>query len=167
MEQENNFTIELTTDNKWFSICAEMMAASDPWKTLGVEYNHCMKAFEGPCKEVYVATHNNSIAGFAILQVCGSFRGYIQTLFVHKDLRGNGIGTIMLQFCEKRIVSISPNIFICVSSFNKGAIKLYEEFGFIKVGILSNFVTDGFDEWLLRKTVGPIAGYLPPDEQAG
>jgi [ribosomal protein S18]-alanine N-acetyltransferase len=167
MQQENNISIELTTDSKWFSTCAEMMAASDPWKTLGMDYNHCVNAFEGPCKEVYVATHNKTIAGFAILQVCGSFKGYIQTLFVHKDLRGEGIGKKMLQFCEKRILSVSPNVFICVSSFNTGAIKLYEEFGFIKVGILSNFVRNGFDEWLLRKTVGPIAGYIVPDEQAG
>ena len=162
MQQENNFSIELTTDSKRFSTCAEMMAASDPWKMLGMDYNLCVKAFEGPCKEVYVATHNNTIAGFAILQVCGSFKGYIQTLFVHKELRGQGVGKKMLQFCEKRILSVSPNVFICVSSFNTGALKLYEAFGFIKVGILSNFVRNGFDEWLLRKTIGPIAGYIPP-----
>jgi [ribosomal protein S18]-alanine N-acetyltransferase len=167
MQQENNIVFELTTDSKLFSDCATMMAASDPWLTLGIDYNSCLRAFEGPCKEVYVVTYHNTIAGFAILQVCGSFKGYIQTLFVHTNMRGKGIGRKMLQFCEKRILSISPNMFICVSSFNKGAIKLYNAVGFVQVGVLTNFVRNGFDELLLRKTVGPVIGYIPPDIQAG
>jgi ribosomal-protein-alanine N-acetyltransferase len=167
MQQEINFQIDLTADSKVFSTCAAMMAASDPWVTLGIDHNNCLKAFEGMGKEVYVVTYHHTIAGFAILQVCGSFKGYIQTLFVQNDMRGKGLGKKMLQFCEKKILSISPNIFICVSSFNKGALKLYEEFGFIHIGVLPNFVRNGFDELLLRKTVGPIAGYIPPGEQAG
>jgi [ribosomal protein S18]-alanine N-acetyltransferase len=165
MQPKNNFEIKLTTDSKVFNECAAMMAASDPWITLGIDFNHCVKAFEGPCKEVYVATLNNTIAGFAILQLCGSFKGYIQTLFVDKDMRGGGIGKKILQFCEKKILSISPNIFICVSSFNTGAIKLYEAVGFEQVGVLHNFIRTGFDELLLRKTVGPTAGYTPPGVQ--
>ena len=166
MQEGINFHINLTTDSQVFSACATMMAASEPWITLGIDHTSCLKAFEGTGKEVYVAIDHNTIAGFAILQVCGSFKGYIQTLFVRNDMRSKGLGKKMLQFCEKKILSISPNIFICVSSFNKGALKLYEEFGFIQVGLLPNFVRDGFDELLLRKTVGPIAGFIPRDEQA-
>jgi ribosomal-protein-alanine N-acetyltransferase len=61
-----------------------------------------------------------------------------------------GFGKMLLQFCEERILKISPNIFICVSSFNEGAIRLYNEFGFKPVGELDN---------LLRKTAGPMVGY--------
>ena len=50
-------------------------------------------------------------------------------------------------------------VFICVSSFNKGAIRLYNNFGFRLVGELENFVKEGFSELLLRKTVGPRVGY--------
>jgi len=57
------------------------------------------------------------------------------------------------------MLKISPNIFICVSSFNKGAIKLYDDFGFKLVGELNDFVKVGFTELLLRKTFGPIAGF--------
>jgi ribosomal-protein-alanine N-acetyltransferase len=70
-----------------------------------------------------------------------------------------GLGRKLLQFCEDRILKISPNIFICVSSFNVGAIKLYYEFGFKLVGELEDFVKKGFTELLLRKTFGPIVGY--------
>ena len=99
------------------------------------------------------------IAGFVILQIGGTFKGYIQTICVDEAFRSKGIGKRLLQFCEERILKISPNIFICVSSFNKGAIKLYEEFGFKLVGKLDNFVKEGFTELLLRKTFGPMAGY--------
>jgi ribosomal-protein-alanine N-acetyltransferase len=69
------------------------------------------------------------------------------------------MGTRLLHFCEERIRKISPNIFICVSSFNKGAMKLYYEYGFKLVGELNDFVREGFTELLLRKTYGPIVGY--------
>ena len=51
-------------------------------------------------------------------------------------------------------------MFICVSSFNSGAIKLYYEFGFKLIGEMENFVKEGFTELLLRKTVGPRVGYI-------
>ncbi len=164
--QSENIEIKLTGESEIFQQCAAMMAASDPWITLGMNYAYCLKAFDGPCKEMYVATNQDAIAGFAILQVCGSFKGYIQTLFVNKEIRGKGIGRRMLQFCEQRILEMSPNIFICVSSFNKGAIKLYKEFGFEHVGVLRNFVKKGFDELLMRKTFGPVAGYTPHDVES-
>ena len=140
-------------------ICAKMMSKSDPWITFKMDYDQCQKAFEGDCKEIYVLEFENGIAGFVIIQICGSFKGYIQTICIDDMYRNKGFGKKLLQFCEERVLKISPNIFICVSSFNKGAIKLYYELGFKLVGELNNFVKDGFTELLLRKTFGPIVGY--------
>jgi ribosomal protein S18 acetylase RimI-like enzyme len=140
-----------------------MMFKTDPWITLGMDQARCRSAFDGECKEVYVLKEGDAIAGFAILQVCGSFKGYIQTLCVDEAWRGQGLGTRLLEFCEQRILKISPNIFICVSSFNTSAIKLYERFGFKLVGELKDFVKAGFSELLLRKTFGPMVGYQPPN----
>jgi ribosomal-protein-alanine N-acetyltransferase len=159
MKAEEKLVISLTTDTQIISTCAQMMTASDPWITLAMNYEQCLLAFDGPCKEIYVAEYENKIAGFVILQICGTFKGYIQTICVSKDFRGRGFGKKILQFCEQRILQISPNIFICVSSFNKGAIKLYYQFGFKLVGELEHFVKDGFTELLLRKSVGPMLGY--------
>jgi len=133
-----------------------MMSISDPWITLEIDYNQCLKAFEGSEKEIYVVEIEKEIAGFVILQVGGTFKGYIQTICIGETYRGRGLGKKLLQFCEDRILKISPNIFICVSSFNKGAIRLYDEFGFKLVGELDNFVKKGFTELLLRKTTGPL-----------
>jgi ribosomal-protein-alanine N-acetyltransferase len=157
--QKGKHEIIITKDLKDFSICALMMSGTDPWITLGMNYDQCLKAFEGECKEVYLIRNKNEIAGFVILQVCGTFSGYIQTICISEKYRGKGLGTELMGFCEKRILKFSPNIFICVSSFNKGAMKLYYELGFKLVGELENFVKEGFSELLLRKTVGPRVGY--------
>ena len=159
MEIIENISFKLSTDLQDFSVCAMMMAQTDPWITLGMNYEMCLKAFDGPSKEIYLIVHSEEIAGFVILQTGGTFKGYIQTLCIGEEYRGKGLGKKLLQFCEERILKISPNIFICVSSFNKGAIKLYEEFGFKLVGELNDFVKEGFTELLLRKTFGPIVGY--------
>jgi ribosomal protein S18 acetylase RimI-like enzyme len=151
--------INSTTDPKHFAVCALMMTKTDPWITLEMNYNQCLKAFEGASKEIYVIQQENEIAGFVILQMEGTFKGYIQTICIDEDFRGKGFGKKLLAFCEERILKVSPNIFICVSSFNKGAIKLYYDFGFKLIGELDNFVKEGFTELLLRKTFGPIVGF--------
>jgi ribosomal protein S18 acetylase RimI-like enzyme len=159
MKNPEKVLIRLTTDPKNFDVCALMMSKTDPWITLGMNYEQCLKAFEGGCKEIYIVETDNIIAGFVIVQTCGTFSGYIQTICIDEEYRGRGFGKKLLQYCEERILKYSPNVFICVSSFNKGAIKLYYKFGFRLVGELDNFVKAGFTELLLRKTVGPRVGY--------
>jgi ribosomal-protein-alanine N-acetyltransferase len=156
---KENVIITVTNDPGHFGVCALMMSDTDPWITLGMNYSQCLNAFEGDCKEVYIVSIENDIVGFVILQVCGTFSGYIQTICIREDSRGQGFGTMLLEFCERRILKFSPNVFICVSSFNSEAIRLYYEFGFKLVGELDNFVKEGFTELLLRKTVGARVGY--------
>lgn len=156
---DEKIAIKLTTDVNKIDACAMMMSVSDPWITLAMNVDQCRKAFEGPYKEIYLLEIENIIAGFVILQIAGTFKGYIQTICINELYRGRGLGKKLLQFCEERILKISPNIFICVSSFNKDAIRLYERFGFKLVGKLENFVKEGFTELLLRKTVGAIIDY--------
>jgi ribosomal protein S18 acetylase RimI-like enzyme len=72
------------------------------------------------------------------------------------------LGKQLLAFCEQRILQHSPNVFICVSTFNTRALRLYEMSGFTPVGKLTDFVKPGYDEWLLRKTVGPTL--TPPSD---
>lgn len=156
---ERYIVIEQTTAPRDFAICAEIMSQSDPWITLGMGIEDCSKAFEGDHREVFVLRARDMIAGFFIIQPKGSFKGYIQTIAVAEEYRGKGYGTRILQFCEERILKYSPNIFICVSSFNLGALNLYTRFGFEKVGELKDFIRKGFTEILLRKTAGPVLDY--------
>ena len=159
MEQKEKIVSLPVTDTEHLSDCAMMMAKSDPWITLEIDYDQCLKAFEGSTREIWAFEIDKEIAGFVILQMDGTFKGYIQTVCVDAAYRGRGIGKKLLQFCQERILKVSPNLFICVSSFNLGAIRLYKEFGFTLVGELDNFVKDGFTELLLRKSYGPIIGF--------
>lgn len=139
-----------------FGQCAAMMVASDPWVTLRMTYDQCLAAFSGECKEIYMLEKDSQLAGFVILQMCGTFRGYIQTLFVAEPFRGQGLSKVLLAFCEERILKVSPNLFLCVSSFNETAKKIYLDWGFKQVGVLDDFIREGFDEILLRKSASPL-----------
>ncbi|MBS1577805.1 MAG: GNAT family N-acetyltransferase [Bacteroidetes bacterium] len=159
MQQAEGYTIQQTKDPAHFREGARMMAATDPWITLGMDYENCLPAFEGICKEVYILEKRKEMTGFIVLQVCGSFNGYIQTLCIKEAYRGNGLGKQLLQFAEERIFQSSPNVFICVSVFNEPAKKLYYKSGFQEVGVLKDFIKNGVDELLLRKTIGQRLGY--------
>jgi ribosomal-protein-alanine N-acetyltransferase len=145
--------------------CALMMSESEPWKTLGRDYNASVATLSDPSKEAYVAVQGDEIAGFVILNMQGPFVGYIQTLCVAPELRGQGTGSILLQFAEERIFRDSPNVFMCVSSFNKDAQRLYERLGYQVVGELTDYIVAGHSEILLRKTAGPISAFLAQEKE--
>lgn len=138
-----------------FEYCARLMVQSTPWTTLEMSYEQCLTAFQGQCKEVYVMEDGTEIIGFTVLQMCGSFRGYIQTFFISPSYRGRGFSRTLFDFCEARIRKVSPNIFLCVSAFNVPARKLYRKWGFTEVGVLNNFIKQGYDEILMRKSYAP------------
>ena len=139
--------------------CAQIMAASEPWITLQRSYNESLKIVTNPRREVYVAVVKSDVIGFIILQMEGAFTGYVQTVAVKEEWRSRGIGSQLLAVAEKKIFSKKPNVFMYVSSFNKKAQKLYRRLGYQKVGVLRNFIVNGHDEILLRKTIGPLAGF--------
>ncbi|HYF40630.1 MAG TPA: N-acetyltransferase, partial [Gemmatimonadales bacterium] len=87
------------------------------------------------------------------------FVGYIQTICVHPDQRGRGLGSRMLEFAERRILGEFPNIFMCVSSFNHRARRLYERLGYKVVGELTDYIVAGHSEILLRKSVAPLSEF--------
>lgn len=140
--------------------CARLMSSSEPWLTLGRSYADSLERMRNPDKERYVARLGSVLAGFLVLNMRGAFVGYIQTICVSPEFRGRGIGTRLVEFAEKRILPESPNVFICVSSFNFEARKLYERLGYKMVGVLPDYVVAGHSELMLRKTTGPIADFL-------
>ena len=154
-------TIKLTKDPADFRSCARLMSGTEPWTTLGRDYKTCLKAVRTPVREVYAARAADHILGFIILEMTGTLKGYIKTVCVAPEARGLGVGTKMVRFAERRIFRESPNVFMCVSSLNKGAQRLYKRLGYSKTGELKDFIVRGYSEFLLRKTLGPTTGYKP------
>ena len=139
--------------------CARLMAASEPWITLGRSYEVSLGIIQDPSREVYLARDETGLVGFLILCMTGAFVGYIQTICIDPARRGQGLGSRLLAFAEQRILQVSPNIFMCVSSFNRDARRLYERLGYKVVGELTDYIVRGHSEFLLRKTLGPLTGF--------
>jgi [ribosomal protein S18]-alanine N-acetyltransferase len=141
--------------------CAALMARSEPWITLGRSYDACLSIVRDSTREVYLARTEAGLAGFLILCMVGPFVGYIQTICIDPGQRSRGLGSQLIDFAEQRILTQSPNVFMCVSSFNLDARRLYERKGYRVVGELTDYIVAGHSEILLRKTVGPWIGFVP------
>lgn len=138
-------------------ICAKMMADSEPWISLGRGYKDSLNIILDPTSEVYVIRQNELIIGFIILEMLGTFKGYIKSVYVSPEKRGEGIGSALIKYAEDRVFSETPNVFLLVSCFNHQARKLYRELGYEEIGELSDFVIEGFSEILMRKTIGSLS----------
>ena len=136
--------------------CARFMADSEPWITLRRTYKDCLRILKDPSKEIYLATVKGEIVGFVIFLMRGPLVGYIQTVAVKPEQRNKGIGSKLLEFAEEKIFARTPNVFMCVSSFNQKAQRLYQRLGYEVIGELKDYIVPGHSEILLRKTTGPI-----------
>jgi len=161
----NDFAIRPLRDTAEARICATFMAASEPWLTLGSTEEIIFSGLTNPGREVHVAEMGSRVVGALILHLDGLLNGYIQTIAVHPDARGGRIGTRLMQFAEERILQRSPNVFLCVSSFNHRAQHFYERRGYQRVGELPDYVVKGHSEILMRKTMGSLRGFAPDKSQ--
>jgi ribosomal-protein-alanine N-acetyltransferase len=148
-------TIRPIQGREEIDVCARMMAGSEPWITLQRDYGAAVQTLTSPGKEVYVAADGKEILGFVIINMQGGFIGYIQTIGVAPEWRSRGIGRRLVAFAEERIFRDSPNVFICVSSFNPDAQRFYRSLGYEVIGDLKDFIVHGYSEILLRKTIAP------------
>ena len=136
--------------------CADLMASSEPWLTLGQGPIESLRYFQFPHRERYIATLGERLVGFLVLNFQGPFVGYLQAICLAPDCRGRGLGSALVAFAEDRIFREHPNVFLCVSSFNPGARRLYERLGYAVVGDLPDYLVAGPSETLMRKTRGPL-----------
>jgi ribosomal protein S18 acetylase RimI-like enzyme len=141
------------------AICAKMMAESEPWLTLRRSLEASIRTLQDPDKEVYVLEDDDEILGFVVLDLRGPFPGYLQTVCVRSGERGQGHGARLIAYAEDRIFRDSPNVFMCVSTFNPDARRLYERLGYTVVGELPDYIVQGHGEILLRKTRGPWSAF--------
>ena len=148
-------------DRAW---AAELMANSEPWLTLGRGRADALKLLRNPRKQCFIVRSGGEREGFLVLDLHGPLGGYIQTIGVAPELRGRGFGSAALAWAEQRVFKTHRNVLLCVSSFNRGAQRLYRRAGYEVVGRLRDYVVAGHDEILMRKTLGPLST-KPPTKQ--
>jgi ribosomal-protein-alanine N-acetyltransferase len=160
MERASHILIRRMRGKKEAEVCAGLLAISEPWVTLrrGQKKN-ALKALTDATREVYVAVNEKAVVGFVLLDVRGPFRGYIHLLGVMPEWRNRGIGAKLIRHVEERVFREQPNVFLCVSSFNRAAQRFYKRMGFKRVGTIPDYIVKGHSEYLMRKTRGPINGY--------
>ena len=145
--------------------CARLMSSQEPWLTLRRDFEESVEVLSDPARESYVATIDGRVVAFLILNLKGAFVGYLQTICVALEWRNQGLGRRLIAFAEERIFREAPNVFLCVSSFNPGARRLYERLGYELVGELKDYIVRGSAELLFRKTVGPLREFKKPEPE--
>jgi len=144
---------------------AAIMASSDPWKRLGRTHADTLRAVTDAAAQPFVAVTRaaggggEEVVGVVIVQDLLIFSGYIRALAVRPDFRNRGVGRALLAFAEQQIFRTSPNVFLCVSSFNADARRLYQRLGYETIGEIREFIIPGAGEILMRKTRGPVSTY--------
>jgi len=81
--------------------------------------------------------------------------GYIASIAVHPDHRGNGIGRTLLRVAM-RILERHPTltaIQLHVRQSNKPAIHLYQKLGYVTIGIETNYYADGEAALMMTHTI--------------
>jgi ribosomal protein S18 acetylase RimI-like enzyme len=156
MMKELKLDILRVSSNKEKLICAELMAVTEPWITLGMSRGMVMNTFDDPLNEVFAAYVKDEIVGTMVIQTKGAFSGYLKSIAVKSGWRGKKLGEKMMVFIEKEIFSTCATLFLCVSSFNPEEQKFYVKLGYEKIGVIKNYLVEGHDEILMRKTIAPI-----------
>jgi len=137
-------------DRTW---AAQLMSTSEPWLSLSLGFDDCLATTE-PAEDtqLLVACDDDTPCGFVLLRPRGlAGSPYIVSIAVEESYRGRGIGSWMLAHVEARSRSDARHIFLCVSSFNSSARRLYERHGYRAVGELPDYVIDGASEVLMLK----------------
>jgi ribosomal protein S18 acetylase RimI-like enzyme len=136
--------------------CARLMAGGEPWTTLKRGLAECREIFSDAAFEKFLVSVDGRFAGFLVICMQGAFTGYIKAVCVAPEFRNKGVGRALIQFAEQRIFSESPNVFLCVSSFNRNAKRFYLRLGYKVIGELKDYVVKGHSEILMRKSIGAM-----------
>jgi ribosomal protein S18 acetylase RimI-like enzyme len=140
-------------DHEW---AARLMAASDPWVTLGRGLEACRATCHRPEFTQFIAREGDQRCGVVLVDPRGlAGSPYLVSIAVMPDWRGRGAGAALLGHCERVAAQTSRHFFLCVSSFNTRAQTFYLRQGYRLVGEFDDYLIEGASERLMYKRVGP------------
>jgi ribosomal protein S18 acetylase RimI-like enzyme len=139
-----------TEEREWV---AQLLSSIEPWLTIGVTPDAARGVLARPGLETFVARRANDPQplGFLLLNAHGiASAPYVNSIAVRPDQQRKGIGSALLSFAEHRF-SDRRFLYLCVSSFNTEARRLYERTGYEFVAELKDHAVSGYTELLMRK----------------
>lgn len=154
MSKEKLFIKRADTDPEYHK-SALLLTENDPWLRLGKTFDYSMGKVRDAAGELYVVYLDDQIAGCILIELHGNLKGFIRSFCMDPAFQGKGIGGKVIKYIEDLIFESYPNVFVFAASFNEGAIRFYERHGYERVGVFKDYVVEGSDEILFRKTIGP------------
>ena len=114
-------------------------------------YNIFKSELENENSKYVVAKNNDEIVGFACIWISID-EAHVTNIVTKKDLRKNGIGSTLLE----ELINLSKNLNLVsitleVNENNLDAIKLYEKFGFEKLGIRKKYYNNTDNALIMTK----------------
>ena len=130
--------------------CDAIAAVSEPWQTLNERIDF-LKYIR--LKQAFVCLPGDEPAGFVIFTPEPVFArgGYLRAIGVDAAMRRRGIGRMLLDFAEGMTARRSPNLYLCVSSFNRKARAFYRSLGYTRVGKLPGLIIPDASEHIFWK----------------
>lgn len=134
-----------------------LIHGQSPWRELKFTKKDAVNMAKGSLRrEILAAYVDGELVGFALFHYGFLGGAYLNNLVVKDGYRGLKIGEKLMREMENEVFAKSKNLFLLVSSFNKGAQKFYRRLKYKKVGVLKAILLKKYDEYLFRKTRGPI-----------
>lgn len=76
---------------------------------------------------------------------------YLRLLGVRADLAGQGVGGVLLETLERRLVETADALFLLVSDFNTAAQAFYRRHGYMQAGAIASYVLPEVTELIFWK----------------
>lgn len=133
------------------------LANIDPWARVGYDPERMMAflaAVETGATR-YQIMADGLPAGVLVMRNPWLHGPYLHLFGLLPQYQRRGIGDVALRWIEAEARGRYRNLWLCVSSFNEGARRLYERHGYTLAGRLDGLVYDGLDELLMRKLLVP------------
>ena len=131
---------------------ARLLAESEPWITLGVSFEQCLKTCNDPAYLLFIARSGKLPCGAVVFDPRGlASSPYIKSIVVATEFRGQKIGAGLLHYAENYARNLSKHMFLCVSSFNARAHDFYIARGYHAVGELKDYLIPGATEIIMYK----------------
>lgn len=145
--------LSILSTNEQALAVAEMLAGSDPWKSLKFSATSLAGYLirDDASLRRYVISVDDDLVGVICVRYPWLRGPYIELLGLSPDHRGKGIGRQVLAWAETEARREAKNLWVVTSSFNHQALNFYQGLGFTPIGPIQGLVTPEHDEILLRK----------------
>ncbi|MGV1015344.1 MAG: GNAT family N-acetyltransferase [Methyloceanibacter sp.] len=133
---------------------AKAIVAMPPWSVMNYPADSMAQFLAATSDSVsrYRVVVDGEDAGIVSVRYPWLKGPYLELLALLPKFQGQGLGARILAWFEQEAARHEArNLWVCASSFNQGALRLYERHGFQPVATLPGLVVDGYDEILLRK----------------